>query len=269
MRRQHDAKLALAAATTIVGGAAASAAGAPAVDQAAVDKAFEDLKTYDWGTDRDTMKPIDEAVIVVLDDAPARKELAGRLAAVLKTDASRSAKDFVCRKLTIVGTADSVPALAALLTDKDLSHMARYALERIQAPEAAAALRGALPKVNGALKAGIIGSLGVRRDADSVDALAAALNDSDKAVFRAAACALGDIGNPKAAKALMDAVEKASGDAKTAAVDGCLVCAELLLADGKKAEAGAVYKSLAGPDQPKHVRLAATRGLLAVAGKKD
>jgi HEAT repeat protein len=268
MRRQHDAKLALAA-TTIVGGAAAKAADAPAVDQAAVDKAFDALKTYDWGTDRDTMKPIDEAVIAVLGDAAARKELAARLAAVLKTDASRSAKDFVCRKLTVLGTAESVPALAALLTDKELSHMARYALERIQAPEAAAAMRDALPKVSGEMKAGIIGSLGVRRDADSADALAAALGDSDKAVVRAAACALGNIGNPKAATALMDAAKKASGDAKTAAVDGCFVCAELLLADGNKREATAVYKSLSGEDQPKHVRLAATRGLLAVAGKKD
>ncbi len=34
----------------------------------------------------------------------------------------------------VIGTAESVPALAALLPDKDLSHMARYALERIPAP---------------------------------------------------------------------------------------------------------------------------------------
>ncbi len=55
--------------------------------------------------------------------------------------------------------------LAAVLADKDNSHMARYALERIQASEVAAALRDALPKVAGALKIGVIGSLGARRDA--------------------------------------------------------------------------------------------------------
>jgi len=41
-----------------------------------------------------------------------------------------------------------------------------------------------------------------------------------------------------------------------------------MLAAGKKVEAMAIYKSLSGEDQPKHVRLAAIRGLLAVTGKK-
>ena len=67
-------------------------------------------------------------------DAAARKELETRLAAVLDSGGSRAAKDYVCRKLMMIGTAESVPALAALLPDKDLSHMARYALERIPGP---------------------------------------------------------------------------------------------------------------------------------------
>jgi HEAT repeat protein len=241
----------------------------PKVDNAAVEKAFDALKTYDWGTDRNALKPIDDAAIATHGDAAARKQLETQLAAVLKTGASRAAKDFVCRKLTIIGTAESVPALAELLPDKDLSHMARYALERIQAPEAAAAMRDALPKVAGTTKVGVIGSLGVRRDAASVAALAAALGDSDKAVACAAACALGNIGTPEAAKALTDFAKKAPEGVKLAAADGCLTCAERLLADGKKANAIAIYKSLSGPNQPKHVRLAATRGLLAAAGKKE
>ena len=71
-----------------------------------------------------------------------------------------------------------------------------------RAPEAAQALRDALPKLDGALKIGVIGSLGVRRDAASVPALAALLGDADAAIAAAAACALGDIGTPDAAKAL-------------------------------------------------------------------
>ena len=238
-------------------------------DKTKVDGAFEALKTFDWGTDRNTLKPIDEAVIAALGNAAAGKELEGRLTAVLKSNVSRAAKDFVCRKLTIIGTAESVAALAALLPDKDLSHMGRYALERIGAPEAAQAMREALPKVSGALKAGAIGSLGVRRDAAGVDAIAAALGDSDKAVACAAACALGDIGTPEAAKALGKFASKPPEGVKVAAADGCLVCAERLLVDGKKADAITLYKLLAGEGQPKHVRLAATRGLLSAAGKKQ
>ena len=94
--------------------------------------------------------PIEDAVPATHGDAAARKELETRLAAVLPTEASRAAKDYVGRKLAIIGTAESVPALATLLPDKDLSHMARYALERIPAPEAAKALRDALAKTSGA-----------------------------------------------------------------------------------------------------------------------
>jgi HEAT repeat protein len=238
------------------------------VDSAAVEKAFEALKTFDWGADRNALKPIDEAVIATHGDAAARKGLETKLAAVLKTGVSRAAKDFVCRELTIIGTAECVPTVAALLPDKDLSHMARYALERIPAPEAAQAMREALPKVSGPLKAGVIGSLGVRRDAGSVEAIAAALADSDAVVAAAAACALGNIGTPEAAKALTDYAKKAPEATKVAAADGCLACAERLLADGKKGEALAIYKALAGSEQPKQVRTAATRGLLSAAGKK-
>ena len=234
-----------------------------------LNKAFEALKTYDWGMDRNLLKPIDEATISVRGNAAARKSLETRLAAVLKTEAPRDAKDFVCRKLMVIGTAESVPALAGLLPEKDHSHMARYALERIPAPEAAQAMRDALPKLNGALKVGAIGSLGVRRDAASVPALTALLGDADAAVACAAACALGDIGNTEAAKALGDFAKKAPEGVKPAVADACLACAEQLLADGKKADALAIYKSLSGEDQPKHVRLAATRGMLTAAGKKD
>ena len=138
-------------------------------------------------------------------DAAARKELETKLAAVLPSGASRAAKDYVGRKLAVIGTAESVPALAALLPDKDLSHMARYALERIPAPEAAKALRDALAKTSGALKAGVVGSLGARRDAESIADLAALVGDSDVKIAFAAATALGDIGTVESAKALQDA----------------------------------------------------------------
>jgi len=238
-------------------------------DTAAVDKAFDTLKTYDWGADRNLLNPIDAAVIATSGDAAARKDLEKRLLAVLTGGSSRSAKDFICRALGTIGTAQSVPALAALLPDKDLSHMARYALQRISAPEAVAAMRGAMPKLSGALQIGTIGSLGIRRDTQSVAALAGLLGDGDKAVARTTAGALGTIGSPAAGKALGAALKNAPGDVKPAVVDACLICADQLLADGKKAEAVALYEAIGGADQPKHVSLAAGRGLMMAAGKKD
>jgi HEAT repeat protein len=147
--------------------------------------------------------------------------------------------------------------------------MARYALERIPAAEAAQALRDAAPNLSGRLKIGVIGSLGVRRDEASVTALATSLGDADAAVACAAACALGDIGAPEAANALRDSSQAVAPSVKQAVADARLACAERLLGEGKRAEAMDVYKSLSGADQSKQVRLAATRGLLLAAGKKD
>jgi HEAT repeat protein len=230
-----------------------------------LDTAIDALKTYDWGTDPSVLSPIDEAIVASHGDAAARSELENRLVAVLKSDVSRAAKDVLCRQLMVIGTAASVPALAQLLTDAETSHMARYALERIPADEAAAALRAGLAQVSGEVKAGLIGSLGVRQDEASVPALAELLADADPLVAQAAAHALGAIRSADAAAALAKA--KPADEAKSAVTDASLACADGLLAQGKKADALAVYKRFAGGDQPKHVRLAATRGMLACAGQ--
>ena len=263
MSKRTSTILSLVAAALLIGCALPMAS----ADEA-VDKAFETLKSYNWGDDRAALKAIDDAVAASHEDEAAQKALAARLAAVLGTDVSQAAKDFACRKLSLVGSADCVGAVAKLLTDEKLSHMARYALERIPCPEAVGAMRGALAKSEGRVKVGIINSLGVRRDAESVKALVALLKDSDAEIAAAAAAALGSIGNDAAAKALGAFQSKAPEGLKPAAADACLVCAERFLADGEKAKAIKIYKSLMGPGQPKHVRLAAMRGQLAAAGKK-
>jgi len=232
-----------------------------------LNSALDALKTYDWGADSTPLKPIEEAILSSRGDAAARRELELKLAAVLQSDVPRDAKDFVCRKLMVIGSAASVPALAELLGNAELSHMARYALERISAPEAAAALRDSLAKLGGAQKVGVVGSLGVRRDAASVATLAPLVADADASVATAAAYALGAIRSADAAKALA-AAKPASDAAKKASTDASLACAEALLADGKKAEALAIYKGVASGNGAKHVKLAATRGILACAGKQ-
>jgi HEAT repeat protein len=231
-----------------------------------LEKAFESLKTYDWGQDRNVLKPIDDAVVAAHGDASARQQLENRLAETLKSELSYDARQFLCRKLMVIGTAASVPVLSGFLTDEKLSHMARYALERIPAPEAAKALRDALPKLSGALKVGVIASLGVRQDEAAVPLLAELLSDSDPAIARAAAAGLGAIRSPAASKALVQG--KASSEAQSGVADAKLACAEALLSNGNSKDALAVYRGLIGSQQPKHVKLAATRGMLACAAKK-
>lgn len=251
---------------TLVAGAASVAVAQ--TESATLDGALKILKTYDWGADREALKPIDQAIIATQDDAAARKALEKSLVDALAAGLSRSAQDYVCRRLRVVGTSQSVEALAALLPAEETSHIARYALERIGNEEAVEAMRDALPKVSGKIKPGIIGSLGVCRDKKSVKAISKLLGDSDNQVAKAAAQSLGLIGTSAAARQLSRFAKKASADTKMPVADASLVCAEQLLADGKKAEAVALYKELRGDDLPTHVKAAAMKGILTAATRR-
>lgn len=227
-----------------------------------LDQAFEALKKYDWGTPISEVSAIDDAVAAAHSDAALRQDVERRLIAALSTDISRDAKDYCCRKLAIVGSAAAVPTLSGLLMKDDNSHLARYALERIAGPEAAAALRDALPKLNGNLKIGVIGSLGARREAIAVPALAGLLGDADPAIARSATLALEAIGGADAARVLQVAIQSATQN-KLLLTDALLSCAESLRSSHKFTEAAGIYKTLSGDEQPRLVRLAASRGLLA------
>lgn len=232
-----------------------------------LDKPFAALTKHDWGTDLAALAPIDEAAMASHGKPEERRQLEGRLIAALKGNLTRDAQDYVCRKLAMIGSAESVPVLAGLLVNPDSSHMARFALERIQAPEAAAALRDALAKVTGKLKIGVISSLGARRDAAAISALDGSLKDGDPAIARAAALALGAIGTAEAAAVLQATAASANGNA-LAILDSWMQCAESLLAEGKLPEARTIYKALNDPQQPRLIRLAATRGLLSCAARQ-
>ncbi len=255
---------------TLASGVAAGAAtqAVAQTDSATVDSAFNTLKTYDWGADRAALNPIDQAIIATHGDAAARQALEKRLVDALAGGISRSAQDYVCRKLRVVGTAQSVQTLAALLPAEETSHIARYALQRIPDEKATETMRNALPKVSSKLKPGLIGSLGVRRDTKSLDAISKLLGDSDSQVAQAAAHSLALIGTPAAAKELSKFAKKAPANMKMPVADARLICAEQLLADGEKSEAAALYKELQGDDQPAHVKVAAMKGMLAAATKK-
>lgn len=75
---------------------------------------------------------------------PARAATEADLVRLLQSDAGVTQKADACQQLRLCGSAQSVPALARLLGDEQLSQAARHALEGITAPEASDALREAL-----------------------------------------------------------------------------------------------------------------------------
>ncbi|MBS0204596.1 MAG: HEAT repeat domain-containing protein [Planctomycetes bacterium] len=232
-----------------------------------LDTAFEALKKFDWGSDLGALAPIEDAVTAAHGKPEARHEVETRLVTALQGELSRDAREYVCRKLAIVGTAACVPGLAPLLVNPESSHMSRFALEQIPAPEAAQALRDALSRASGTVKIGIISSLGARRDAASVPPLGELLQDGDAAIARAAALALGAIGSADSAAVLQRSLQ-AAGGSPAPIVDALLHCAETLMAANKLTEATAIYQAFAQDNQPRLVRLAANRGLLACASKQ-
>lgn len=231
-----------------------------------LDQAFEALKTFDWGSDRGPLAPIEQAAVAAK-DAAAQAALEQKLLAALGGNLNRAGKDFVCRQLILVGSGAAAPVLAKWLGSAEDAQLARFALERIPGSEVRQVLIDALSNVTGDQLLGVISSLGARFEPESVPALARLLGEGNDKVAVAAASALGDIRSSEAAKAL--AAVKPTGDAvRLAVTDARMSCAEGMLAAGKSAEALLIYKSLTGDDQPKHVKLGATRGVLACAGKK-
>jgi hypothetical protein len=185
-----------------------------------------------------------------------------RLISVLQSDAAPGEKAITCKQLAIYGDKDAVPALAPLLADKDLASWARIALEAIPGPEADEALREALSKVEGNLLIGAMNSIGVRRDARAVDALAGKLSNAELVIVEAAAVALGKIGGMEAAAVLNQALKSPRKEILPGVTEGCILCAEQFLADGKFALATQLYDAVRIADVPKQRRLEATRGAI-------
>ncbi|MDT8303203.1 MAG: HEAT repeat domain-containing protein [Sedimentisphaerales bacterium] len=198
---------------------------------------------------------------------PATKQEVDKLVAVIKSNAELKEKMDACRLLSIVGTKDAIAPLAALLGDEQLSHMARYGLEPIPDPGVDEALRDALGKVKGRPLAGVIGSIGVRRDAKAVQPLMGILMNSE--VNPEAKCAalraLGKIGTMEAAEVLKESINQAPPEGLPDVYEGLFRCAERFAGEGNRNAAIDIYDLLREQDAPHQVRAGALRGAILVS----
>ena len=200
---------------------------------------------------------------------PTTREQVAKLCAVLRSDAPQKEKADACRELARLGNKDAVAPLAALLADEKLSHMARYGLETIPGSAVDKALREVAGKLHGRALVGVIGSIGVRRDAKAVKLLADLLYTAPEndQVAQAAARALGSIGSQAAATALLDALPGMSAANQLAFCEGLLRCAETAAARGDRKEAMDIYDRLRQVPAPHQVRTAALRGAILTRQK--
>ena len=201
------------------------------------------------------------------DSADAREQKQRKLIAVLDSGAPPQDKAMACKQLAIYGTKDAVPALAAVLSDEKLASWARIALEAIPDSAADDALRDAMGKLRGRLLVGVINSIGNRRDSGAAAGLVAKLADADPDVASAAAVALGHIGGDQAAKALEQSLAAAPDAVRPAVAEGCILCAEGLLVEGKAPDAVRMYDAVRSANVPRQSKLEAIRG--AILARKN
>jgi HEAT repeat protein/type 1 glutamine amidotransferase len=219
---------------------------------------YDAIQEYDFGKSRRALAAIEEEIRSVPPSSFPQIE-AKLLEALKSPKITYAGKQFVCRMLRRVGSAKSVPALAKLLADKELSHMARFALQFMAAPEAGAALREALPKLDGDLKIGVIGSIGQRGDREAVPAIAGLIAGGNPDIARAAIESLGRIGGSEAAGALARA--KVPANLKPARDNAYLMCADKMLAEEQESEAVKIYREMIAPANNTWIRIAAYKGL--------
>lgn len=197
------------------------------------------------------------------------------LISILQSNADPVEKADAAAQLRVVGTAKSVPALAALLGESTTGHAARHALEGIPAPEAGAALLKALEEslipTNAILaqwqsrysphQNGLIDSLGWRSESSAVPLLTRILSEhptlADPAVN-----ALGRIAGTEALATLESVRDTLPIDAKESLFEALLRCAEHELRQNHHARAFAVYHSLFDSSAREGVRIAAYIGLI-------
>ncbi|MEF8788189.1 MAG: HEAT repeat domain-containing protein [Planctomycetota bacterium] len=230
---------------------------------ARVRDALAGLKNYSHGDSREPARKVMRLAHESAEDATLRHALRQQVKDMLHGDATVEAKEILCEALALAGTAEDAPALVKLLDDEELSFHARAALARIPGPEVDARLRAALSDASGQVAAGIISTLGRRRDVGAVEAIAARLGSEDSHVAAAAVRALGRMGTWQAARALRQARPDMEAELQDVVDHALLLCAEKLQNAVETYRAARLYGELRKPGRPTSVRAAAVEGLLA------
>jgi len=248
---------------------AAMSAAAAAPTKAEIQKAFEDLAGLDYGKNRDqgqkALWTIDAHILATRGNRELRGAIERELIRIVESDAAFAAKQAACRRLLIVGSDASVPALSKLLASKDhkLVEAACLALSGRPTPKVTAALRKALDGATGRRgPAAIITLLGDMRDAGAVERLARMTRSKERIVSDAAADALGKIASDDAVAALKKLLSDGDEASRTAAAAALLQAAGQLAARDNAAGAVAICKLLGAANTADYIRRGAFAGRL-------
>ncbi|MCX7044024.1 MAG: HEAT repeat domain-containing protein [Candidatus Sumerlaeota bacterium] len=275
--RRKTCMLAAAIAAFAVAGLFAQAQPAPSKTEGYQDQVAQTLaalRSYQEGEKGGKTAKMEKLIRASESSGELRKILIPQMVKFLcDGQVSFAARQFIAGQISFTGLggAEGVKAAAGLLlnSDEKTAELGRMALERAPQQEAGPALREVLPKAKGAIRIGIINSLGARRDKDAVETLAQVAMAPDAQAAEAALSALGAIGDAKAAQSLLQLRSTIPDSLKPAACAAALRAAALLAAENSREQAHAIYEALYKEGLPEATRVCALRGLIVTDGAKE
>jgi len=208
-----------------------------------LNQALGQLPEYGPGSSRGALLPVDAAVRASLNNPEQRRRMEEQLLEALAT-ASIDGQNYLIHQLTWVGGLASLSRLTSLLGHPQLADPARRTLEVIPGDEVLQALREAAPRLQGVQQAGVIQSLGRRRDVRSVRIIVQHLDHHEDSVAEAALRALGHIASPAAGRALRRYLGRPDAKLKPAATDAARECADRLEQEGHPRDAARLQAAL-------------------------
>ena len=188
--------------------------------------ALKVLRTYNYGSDRSALFPLEAAVRAGLKDPALRRSIGQALENFLQKWLSAPAFEFVCRQLALLKWESAVPKVARFLTDPHRQYAARLLLEAIRSPAAVSAIQAAVPSTQGSLRAGLLTSLGKLRAESAIPLLEQMATEPDPQVVEAAVWALGQIGTLPAAQALLRITQQPFRGRPSILADACHTVAQ-------------------------------------------
>ncbi len=229
-----------------------------------IDRMLADLAGYKYQDSRETLAEVDSFTNLFAHNTEMLAHLEQKFIDYLNSDATLDSKQFICKKLALIGTKASVKTLGKMLTKQETSDMALMAIEQIDDPSVDELLVRSVKKTSGNIQAGIINTIGKRKDAKAVKVLSRLVNSNDAQVQASAITALGKIADSKALGVLEKNVGALTGGAQMLAYDSYLKCVDKI-AKTEISKAFGLYEKIYNSDAPSTARVVALNGMLSTA----
>lgn len=174
-----------------------------------------------------------------------RRALVVALLATLNSETPREIQVLLIREIGRLGKYEAVKPLGRVLSDQTadlyVREEARRALEAIPVVTVKRAFRDALGKAQGALKIGILRSMGIRRDSLAVEHMLEAVRDPDIEVRLAAIEAMALVGEISSVGVLEEALGQYEGVALLRVRRAYLRLADSLVDNAERGTARRIY----------------------------